>query len=295
MLATGGVISYNGEWATHTFVGNGGAFTALADVEVQISTFTEKINRTYKRQLLREEQIVLNRNVYFANAVLSTAQKKFGNNSLYLNSTPLILTNSSDYDLVTNNFTWDWWEYRTGTNVCSSIKRDATPTNQAFLLGYGTGTTTEVYMSSQGGSAWDIASGKILSSTSILNTLNHFAVVRSGNTFYTFKNGVQQATWSSSLSLAIGAGGLDLGGGWPTDATNLYQGYIDELRLSSIARWTANFTPPTEPHVNDEYTKLLYHAEPETFKVRYRLIQPKIFAVPSLSVVGNSFQFGSSL
>jgi len=26
---------------------------------------------------------------------------------------------------------------------------------------------------------------------------------------------------------------------------------------------------------------------------RYRIIQPQIFAVPSLSVVGNSFQFGS--
>jgi len=289
MLAIGGVISLNGEWVTHTFVGNKEQFIPLVDMEVRIDTFTEKVNRSYKKQLSRGETLLLNRDTYFANAVLSTAQKKFGDRSLYLNLTPLILTNSTDFDLGTANFTWDWWEYRTGTNICGSIKRDATPTNQAFLLGYGTGTTAEVYMSSQGGSVWDIASGKILSSTSILNTLNHFAVVRNGNTFYTFKNGVQQDTWTSSLSLNIGAGGIDLGGGWPTDATNLYQGYLDEIRLSSVARWTANFTPPTEPHIADEYTKVLYHAEIESFKVRYRfIILPTVIAFPSVIVFNNT-------
>ncbi len=38
-------------------------------------------------------------------------------------------------------------------------------------------------------------------------------------------------------------------------------GYIDEFRVSTIARYSSNFTPPAAPFVRDAYTSVLYHLD----------------------------------
>jgi len=40
-----------------------------------------------------------------------------------------------------------------------------------------------------------------------------------------------------------------------------YNGHIDEFRFSNIARYTADFTAPTEPFQNDANTLLLLHMD----------------------------------
>jgi len=40
---------------------------------------------------------------------------------------------------------------------------------------------------------------------------------------------------------------------------NHIDGHLDEIRISNIARWTENFTPPTQEYQNDGNTKLLLH------------------------------------
>ena len=42
-------------------------------------------------------------------------------------------------------------------------------------------------------------------------------------------------------------------------ATAGWLGYVDELRVSSVARYTAAFTPATLPFVADAFTQLLFH------------------------------------
>jgi len=187
------------------------------------------------------------------NAQISTAQSKFGGSAISCDGAGDYLTvgNSSDWEFGSGNFTVDWWEYRTSsTGAKTSISRDQSTLYVPFILGYGNDPLL-VYMTSDssGAAGWDIAGGQSLGSLT-LNAWHHFAVVRSGNTFYAFKDGTQTATWTSSASLAANSNPLSVcssqGGGY-------YQGYIDELRVSKgTARWTASFTPPTAPYGGNE-------------------------------------------
>ena len=84
-----------------------------------------------------------------------------------------------------------------------------------------------------------------------LNTWNHFAFVRNGDTFYGFKNGTLTSTAKSSLAI-YGLGNILLGKRNLNDGLDyFFKGYLDEFRISKIARWTTNFTPPTSPYCRD--------------------------------------------
>jgi hypothetical protein len=83
-----------------------------------------------------------------------------------------------------------------------------------------------------------------------LNTWNHFAFVRKGDTFYGFKNGTLTSTAKSSLAI-YGLGNIFLGKRNFNDNDYFFRGYLDEFRISKIARWTSNFTPPTYPYSGD--------------------------------------------
>lgn len=200
--------------------------------------------------------------ILIADTEVSNVQKKFGTHSLYFPGTynsyvTSFNHNETDFTFSNNDFTIDWWEYRTATNGCTI----ATPSNYtypALLLNYDNGN---VYISSDNAN-WDIASGKTFGSVS-LNTWVHYAITRNGNTFRTFKNGIKQDEWTSSLSLAAMPTGYQLGVGSHLPSPRWFAGYIDEIRISKgIARWTSDFTPESSPYTSDGYTTLLLHCEP---------------------------------
>ena len=78
-------------------------------------------------------------------------------------------------------------------------------------------------------------------STSI-DTWHHLAVVKKDNLINVYIDGVAKVTnvpWAYVPN-----------SGWTNSAIGSYNyGYIDEFRFSNIARWTTNFTPPTEAYV----------------------------------------------
>ena len=91
---------------------------------------------------------------------------------------------------------------------------------------------------------------------------HHFALVVSGGTSATlFQDGVSVATGTGTYTPAavdaayIGAFGASGG------TANDFPGQIDEIRISSTARYTAGFTPPTAPFTLDSSTKSLYHLD----------------------------------
>jgi len=93
-------------------------------------------------------------------------------------------------------------------------------------------------------SSWDIANAAPFG-TIELNTWTHYALTRNGSTFRTFKNGIIGSTINNAASIYSSLEHhLQIGVHYA-----LYvPGYFDEFRVSNVARWTANFTPPTAPY-----------------------------------------------
>ena len=98
---------------------------------------------------------------------------------------------------------------------------------------------------------YDDATTRVLSASSAhnLNQWYHFAVVRNGTNITIYRDGTSVAskTISSALTYDWGLNGVLVGGGnW--DGANSYSDAIfDDLRITKgVARYTANFTPPTD-------------------------------------------------
>lgn len=83
------------------------------------------------------------------------------------------------------------------------------------------------------------------------DTWYHVAVVKNGTSGYNFF--IDGTTITSGFTAAGGdltalpdfAAVLEVG---REAATNYFNGWIDELRISNVARWTADFTPPDGPY-----------------------------------------------
>ena len=93
------------------------------------------------------------------------------------------------------------------------------------------------------------------------DTWTHVAAVRKGSTVTLYINGTADGTMSSSVNV-MSHGALQVGRQVAVSSTaQMWQGYIDELRVSKgIARWTADFTPPTAPYTTGavvEFTRRL--------------------------------------
>jgi RHS repeat-associated protein len=81
----------------------------------------------------------------------------------------------------------------------------------------------------------------------------HVALSYDGTTVYGFINGTLVcSTATSSAALPAGPFGF-------MDNDGLAQGFFDETRVSSVARYTAPFTPPTQRFANDGSTSVLWH------------------------------------
>jgi hypothetical protein len=185
------------------------------------------------------------------------------NKSLYIDGNDYVgVAGSSDLDFGTGDFTVDWWEYRLDSNANRPSICRGTAQYMSLMLGWSTGGQLNVYMSSNG-SSWDITGtpGQILNNTVPANQWVHYAVVRSGNNFYTFANGVQKATWTSSASMyAHGTGQMDIG--------RYFSSYYAYAHMENIrftkgkARWVTSFSgtlPTSSGYENDGFnTFMLY-------------------------------------
>jgi hypothetical protein len=176
--------------------------------------------------------------------VISTTQSKFGGSSMYFPNTAnsggnLIHFTSSEFAVGTGNFTAEAWVYPTAfsayNNVCGTRNTSGNNATGYNLFIVGTG---ELCVYSDGFYAMSPAG------TITLNTWQHIAVCRNGGTTRTFKNGTQVGTTTTfdknltNTNLSVGS--------YNGDNSQPFCGYIDDLRITNIARYTtSSFTAPT--------------------------------------------------
>jgi len=179
------------------------------------------------------------------NAQISTAQSKFGGSSIAFDGTGdrVSVADNAAFDFGTGDFTVECW-------VFSVTVLGAYGSSYAHIAGKGNGIATGSWALGfyQGKMTWT-ADFVITQGATILanNTWYHFAASRSGSTLKLFVNGSQESSTTNTIdntsSFSFTAGdrqAADPGGNYPLN------GYIDDLRITKgVARYTANFTPPT--------------------------------------------------
>jgi len=190
--------------------------------------------------------------------VTKTAIKKYGESSLYLNgSSHLFLSNSSDWQFGTGEFTIEFWAYGLSTSGSFAAAIYAMPDVGASTAGWGVsvypGASTGLALNaSTGTSTWNVFSGASGSLTPTLsdNSWNHCAWVRSVNNMLFFHNGILKNTvafTSSTMPNPVEA--LTIG---RSTRGNLFPvvGYLDSIRITKgVARYTTNFNPETDTYL----------------------------------------------
>lgn len=182
------------------------------------------------------------------NAQIDTAQYEFGGASGLFDGTGDFVStpDSSDFTLGSGNFTFDCWF---NCNAAGGTSRalvgqsdDAFTTASSWIIRRETTNVFALYVRA-------ISAGAFLTGTTqftdVLNTgWHHLALVRNGNTWTIYINGILEVSSTNSATVADSALNLFVGIRSPTQ--DAWLGWIDEVRLSvGIARWTANFVPPT--------------------------------------------------
>lgn len=173
---------------------------------------------------------------------------RFGRGSLYFNGNSRIFLPYDTFLLGTNKFTIDWWEYPIvgdkGTSFCTCYGPQSA--FGGLLLCY---RGTEIYASSAANTQWNIINA-VEAKQLILNKWTHWAFVRGEGSIFVYKNGVRVkvANMNSPYSIAQDSRFKMVIGDYRPDDHDCFMGCIEEFRISDVARWTGNFTPPTKPY-----------------------------------------------
>jgi hypothetical protein len=181
----------------------------------------------------------------FGDAATSTTQVKFaGTKSIYLDGTGdyLQISNVEDSWIsgYTGDFTVELWWYP--TNVSNGTYQEILTAGVGFQLYMSPAAGLSLVLSSNNTSSYFLDFWQEHTMTS--NTWQHLAVVRNGNVYTLYVDGVSKATTTSSSTFSSGTDPVQLGvyGGTLYPAV----GYFQDLRITKgLARYTANFTPPT--------------------------------------------------
>ena len=186
-----------------------------------------------------------------------------------LNPAGYVVTDpSTAFDFGTGDFTMECWAYPTKqgniwTGFLSTMQNDNPTTINSVLAGVVLGSCSSSLNLTFGiNTSFASSFNSNCSNNSLsLNTWQHIALTRASGVCRLFINGIQvgnniadnRNVNSNKKILGIGKYYSDRVDDW------MYNGYIDEVRISKVARYTTNFTPSVSQFVSDSDTVFLCH------------------------------------
>ncbi len=178
--------------------------------------------------------------------MLSNTASKFGGSSLYYatNNSTFSIPYDAGTDFANGAFTVEmWFNYTSGQTVSRSLwnrgRDSALHTTHVMNMTTNASSRLQFY--------WGVSS---MTGTTVIQagTWYHVAITRNGGNVAMYLNGVQETT-GSGFSITGGQGiyPIFIGG---NSGTARFQGYMDDLRISKMVRYTGTFTPPAAPFPN---------------------------------------------
>jgi hypothetical protein len=219
--------------------------------------------------------------------VSTTTISKIGVGSLVFPNNGVITTEDTTYfGFGTNDFTWESWIYLGQVDADQCI----------FKFSNGSGifirSNNQIAFRDSDGGAFLISSGL----TVAIDTWYHVAVVRQSAQIKMYVDGVKVgATYTDPLDIGT-TNSLRIGQATIGVADYQFVGYMDEVRISQTARYTANFTPSLSQFNNDNNTSLLIRGDAtitdvndfnSTFEYTFKIYPDTVAAVDDIYLPTN--------
>jgi hypothetical protein len=180
-------------------------------------------------------------------------QFKFGATSIYFDgaSDQLTIATDPDFNMGAGDFTLDFWLFSgTAADERDIVFKSGTGTNE-FTITVGASTATVwapsgamTYLGVHifwNGSSWALQFASTI--PVVDSSWHHIALVRQGTSYKLYIDGTLDNSGTTTRTHT--QQDIEIGG---QSGDRWFVGYLDEIRLSNIARWTINFTPPTEAY-----------------------------------------------
>lgn len=178
-------------------------------------------------------------------AKISTAQYKFGTSSILFDNDTSCRASFKIKPFGTGDWTIEGFfraiQFHDDNHAMWDTRPPSTANNGPLLVDESTsGLTREMYF--YNGTKHGLGSASALSA----NTWYHIAVCRSGTSTKVFLDGTQVGSTISDSTDYVNET-FTLGSYSYSNIAQGWDGYVDDFRISYMARYTSNFTAPTEP------------------------------------------------
>lgn len=181
-------------------------------------------------------------------AQISTTQKKFGTGALYFDGNgddAQLRSPATLFELGSGNFTMEAWVYvlgDAGGNFIAIGQADgATVAGSSWLFSATSARSSRIHVGEIG---YNVPHSNVTQ-----NQWVHVALVRNGTVLRQYHNGILSGELTGvtgSVNTGATTYGPGVGSGVFANVRYFFNGYIDDLRITKgVARYTANFTPPS--------------------------------------------------